>query len=112
MSEIVKAAVISHCKRYRYRLARHWGAGSALPFVMLNPSTADADNDDPTIRRCIAFAKREGAGGIVVANLFAFRATSPADMLAAPNPFGPENEGHLTEIGAASVATKMPIVCA
>jgi hypothetical protein len=60
----------------------------------------------------MAFAKREGAGGIVVANLFAFRATSPAKMLAATSPFGPENEGYLTEIGATSVVTKMPIVCA
>jgi hypothetical protein len=112
ITKIIKAATISRCERYRYRLTRYWGPGYMLPFVMLNPSTADASNDDPTIRRCMGFARREGAGGIVVANLFAFRATSPADMLAAADPFGPDNEGHLIEIGAASVATKMPIVCA
>ena len=110
---MIKGAIISKCKRYRYRLTRHWDADRrALPFVMLNPSTADADIDDPTIRRCIGFAKREGAGGIVVVNLFAFRATSPVDMFAEPERVGPHNEEHLTEVGATSVAVKMPIVCA
>lgn len=53
-----------------------------MGFIMLNPSTADADQDDPTIRRCIGFAKRENCGGIIVVNLFPFRATKPADLWA------------------------------
>ena len=74
-------ADISACGRYRYRLWRWWAHGPAMGFVMLNPSTADGEVDDPTIRRCIGFAKREGFGGIMVVNLFAFRATDPGDLL-------------------------------
>jgi hypothetical protein len=66
---------------YRYMLRRTWDElGWVLVVVMLNPSTADEDNDDPTIRRCISFAKREGYGGIVVVNLYAYRATDPEDL--------------------------------
>ncbi|WP_065321735.1 DUF1643 domain-containing protein [Tritonibacter mobilis] len=75
-------AVISDCGKYRYRLTRRWGDGPTCGFIMLNPSTADAEADDPTIRRCISFAKREGCGGLVVVNLYAFRATKPADLWA------------------------------
>ena len=77
-------AVISECGRYRYMLTRQWAGGHTstgtwlLPIIMLNPSTADASIDDPTIRRCAAFAKREGWHGIRVVNLFAFRATEVA----------------------------------
>lgn len=64
-------------------------------FVMLNPSTADASEDDPTIRRCIEFAKREGCARVQVVNLYAFRATSPEEMLAEPSRVGPDNAMHL-----------------
>ncbi|MEG8045721.1 DUF1643 domain-containing protein [Sphingomonas aerolata] len=78
---------------FRYWLARQRMDGAPrLPIIMLNLSTADAENDDPTIRRCIAFARREGFGGIHVFNLFAFRATSPDDMRAAADPVGPLND--------------------
>ena len=62
---------------------------------MLNPSTADAEKDDPTIRRCIAFAARAGFGGVEILNLFAFRATRPAALKAAADPVGPDNDDHL-----------------
>lgn len=65
-------------------------------FIGLNPSTADETLDDPTIRRCIAFAKAWGYGGLCMANLFAFRATDPAVMKAHPAPIGPENDMKLT----------------
>src|SRR5437868_12651695 len=71
------SAVISPCGKFRYRLTRQWGEGAALPFVMLNPSTADAEQDDPTIRKCVGFAKRMGYDGIEVVNLYAYRATKP-----------------------------------
>ena len=75
---MMKGAVISDCKRYRYRLWRIWnGSQSRLVFVMLNPSTADGEQDDPTIRKCVGFAERLGYGGIEVVNLFAWRATDP-----------------------------------
>lgn len=74
------AAEISDCGRFRYALTRRWSDGPTALFIMLNPSTADAAADDPTIRRCISFAKREGCGGLRVENLFAFRATDPDEM--------------------------------
>jgi len=93
-----RGAVISPCGLYRYSLTRTWSAALPLPFVMLNPSTADADIDDPTIRRCMAFARREHAGGIIVANVFAYRATSPADLWKATDPFGPWNDDTLETV--------------
>jgi len=71
-----------------------------LAMVMLNPSTADAERDDPTIRRCIAFAARERFGGVEILNLFAFRATAPSDLKAAADPVGPDNDQHLRDLFA------------
>lgn len=79
-SRVQSSAVISRCGRYRYRLERQWGATPAICWIMLNPSTADANQDDPTIRRCMGFARSWGAGGIVVVNLFAYRATDPNNL--------------------------------
>lgn len=67
-------------------------------FIGLNPSTADEVNDDPTIRRCIAFAKSWGYGSLCMTNLFAFQATKPDDMKAAADPVGPDNDRHLIEL--------------
>lgn len=98
------SAVISDDGLYRYRLDRWWGpesegAGSTrLPFIMLNPSTADADVDDPTIRRCMGFARREGFHGITVVNLGAGRATNPDDWAAMDDPEGPENLAYLHDV--------------
>lgn len=64
-------------------------------FIGLNPSTADETKDDPTVRRCIGFAKRWGYGGIYMLNLFAFRSTDPKKLLEVPNPYGPENSQFL-----------------
>ncbi len=78
---------------YRYRLDRVWDDnGPRICWVMLNPSTADATVDDPTIRRCIAFSKARGAGSLVVVNRFALRATDPKALSSHPDPCGPENE--------------------
>ena len=92
-------AVISPDGLYRYRLSRSWD-GTKLPLVwiMLNPSTADATEDDPTIRRCMSFAKREGAGGIEVLNLFAYRATNPKELEDAADPVGPDNDEWIREV--------------
>ena len=81
MPAYIKGAAISDCKRYRYLLERHWYEGDgAVGFIMLNPSTADAYEDDATIRRCIGFAKRWGYSSLYVVNLMAFRATKPSDI--------------------------------
>lgn len=95
-------AVISGCGRYRYRLTRPSEnicpeRGGAL-FVMLNPSTADAELDDPTIRRCRGFARTWGCAGLAVANLYALRSTNPAALWSHPDPVGPENDQHLEEL--------------
>lgn len=84
-------ASFSEDGRYRYDLTRRWRDGDLMLWIMLNPSTADASVDDPTIRRCINFAKREDAAGIAVVNLFALRATDPDDLLKADHPIGPDN---------------------
>ncbi len=77
----LKDAEISECEKFRYTLSRMWDVSKPhLVWVMLNPSTADADTDDATIRRVRSFTKREGYGGFVVVNVFAYRATSPEDM--------------------------------
>lgn len=99
-------AIISPCGTYRYHLWRRWDENlPTMCWVMLNPSTADASLDDPTIRRCIGFAKREGCGGISVRNVFALRATDPKELLSHPDPFGPENEAHLMSARQVSLLT-------
>lgn len=85
-------ADMSDCGTYRYTLGRRWARGPVLTFLMLNPSTADSSTDDPTLRRCVSFATREGCGAIVVVNLFAYRATKPAELYAATDPIGPDND--------------------
>ena len=118
-------AVISPCGRYRYRLWREWrdldahndknwqwlgaedGAGTpvgwpkSLVFIMLNPSTADGKKDDPTIRKCVSFARRLKYERIEVVNLFAFRATKPKVVLALTHecdPVGWENQKHVEKV--------------
>lgn len=97
---IKTGAQFSECRVYRYALWRTWNPDAPYTlFIGLNPSTADETEDDPTIRRCIGFAKTWNTGGIVMVNLFAFRATRPADMKAASDPVGPENNRHLQMYG-------------
>jgi hypothetical protein len=71
-------------------------------FIGLNPSTADESTDDPTLTRCINFAKSWGYGGVCMANLFAFRATDPSDMKAAEDPAGARNNHWLKRLAADS----------
>lgn len=91
-------AIISDCGAYRYLLWRRWPSlfpERIMNFVMLNPSTADGMDDDPTIRRCIGFAEREGCNGIRVLNVFAYRTPYPKELLRQPDPIGPENDKYL-----------------
>ena len=89
-----RGAVISGCARYRYLLTREVGgrgAGRVL-FVMLNPSTADGDVDDATVRGCVARARAWGYGELWVVNLFGLRSTDPRALLLAADAVGPEND--------------------
>lgn len=90
-------ADLSPCGRYRYNLGRRWAEdGPVMGLIMFNPSTGDADRDDPTIRKCVKFAKREGAAGLVIRNLFALRTPKPKVLMEAHNAgfdvVGPEND--------------------
>lgn len=105
-------AVLSADGRYRYALVRRFdlSAPEALVWVMLNPSTADASTDDPTIRKCVGFAQRAGFGAIVVVNLYAFRETSPKNLIRAlttgVDVIGPDNDAHI------AAAVEGRVVCA
>ena len=89
---LISHAEISQDKQYRYWLKRQWAKeGRTMLWIMLNPSTADSTHDDPTIRRCVSFAKRDGFGGIVVCNLFALRSPDPNVLVDHPDPIGLHN---------------------
>lgn len=99
-----RSAVLSEDSRYRYSLTRGWTfvIGHPCVFVMLNPSTADAEQDDATIRRCVGYASRWGAQQVTVVNLFAYRATQPRELFTAANEHdidivGPDNDDHIAE---------------
>lgn len=106
---MIKDAYISADGIYRYSLTRDWHENFPLMlFIMLNPSTADAVIDDPTITRCRGFAEREYCGAFEVVNLFAFRATDPKEMKAYPDPVGVENDSVIT----AALMEAETVVCA
>ena len=98
-----KGATFSKCGTYRYELWRIWN--DQLPkvlFIMLNPSTADANTDDPTIKRCIDFAYHWGFGGLYVGNLFAYRSTHPKDLLLTADAIGIKNDIYLKKMSQKS----------
>lgn len=103
-------ATISDCGLYRYRLWRIWDDnGMVMTFVMQNPSKADAEQDDPTIRKCMGFAQRGGFGGIMVMNVFAYRATDERELLHVADPVGPLNGEHLMAARSVSLGTKLVV---
>ncbi|TQE33211.1 DUF1643 domain-containing protein [Streptomyces ipomoeae] len=94
--EIRSAAVLNREGSHRYLLSRIWDPKRPpLGFLMLNPSVADAHTDDPTIGRCLSFARREKAGGLLVVNLFAARSTDPKALAKLPDPVGEFNDSFI-----------------
>lgn len=111
--DMLRTAWVSEDGRYRYSLTRGWDEGDdALTFVMLNPSTADALEDDPTIRRCVGFAREFGYAGIEVVNLYAYRATKPADLWLADDPVGPNNDTVLKQALRRAAQLALPVIAA
>lgn len=103
--------------QYRYTLTREWSTtGTVVPWIMLNPSTADANTDDPTIRRVISFSKAIGPHirGLIVVNLFPYRATNPADLVKQPSDVidPPANFHIVSQMLEHSKRQNTPIVCA
>ena len=93
------AADISPDGVYRYSLSRRLSSGErAVLFVGLNPSTADAMTDDPTIRRCAGFARSWGFDWLLMGNVHALRSTDPKGLLLADDPVGPKNEQALKRL--------------
>ncbi|MCM8542390.1 MAG: DUF1643 domain-containing protein [Lentisphaeraceae bacterium] len=106
---VFKDAHITRCEKFRYWLTRKWNNGdNYICWIMLNPSTADASNDDPTIRRCISFSKLWGFDGLYVVNLFSFRATDPKELKKAGGPVGEHNNEYIKFIS--SICSR--VVCA
>lgn len=104
---VASCAVISQCGVYRYRLDRVWDASiPPLCWIMLNPSTADAEADDPTIRKVAYFTRAFGFGGLRVVNLYALRATDPRELWQAAEPVGPDNDQHIID----AVAGEMTVL--
>ncbi len=101
-------AAFSDCRRYRYTLWRSWGVGDYCNFVMLNPSTADEVKNDPTVERCERRSREMGFGGLMVTNLFAFRATDPFNMKKAADPIGERNDDAIKECASQSAM----VICA
>lgn len=93
VEEVFKHATFSPCRKYRYTLLRSWnGDLGQVAFIGLNPSTADENIDDPTIRRCIGFSKAWGFGSLMMLNLFAYRSTNPKGLLSVVDPVGECND--------------------
>lgn len=84
-------AVFDVDRVYRYALGRGWGSGPTAVWVLLNPSTATALVTDATVRRCVAFSRRERCGSLLILNLFAYRATNPRELAGSADPVGPRN---------------------
>ncbi|MGH2451997.1 MAG: DUF1643 domain-containing protein [Candidatus Limnocylindria bacterium] len=105
MPAVSAGALFSRDRRYRYRLWRRWNpARRLIAFCMLNPSAADERSDDPTIRRCIGYARDWGYGGVEIVNLFALRATDPRELWDARDPVGRGNDVYVIEAAQRSEA--------
>lgn len=91
----VSDATVSSCETWRYRLQRRWGGGPGVLWVLLNPSTADAELDDPTVRRIVGFSTAFGFDAATVVNLYALRTSDPRSLSAHRDPVGPDNDAHI-----------------
>ena len=91
-------AQFSECGEYRYALVKRWGDGPSLAAILLNPSTATADEDDPTVRRVVLRAQQMDFGSLIVLNVYAYRTTNPRELRLVADPVGPENDRLIAEL--------------
>lgn len=103
-----RRVVFSPCGTWRYVLERGWDSSPACLFIMLNPSTADFQSDDPTVAKCQRYARRWGYGRLLVANIFALRSTDPRALYSHPSPVGADNDEWIDGMAADAAL----IVCA
>ena len=102
-ADVVSRAVFDGAREeYRYVLHRRWAEGPTVLFVMMNPSTADIDVDDPTVAKCQRYARRWGYGAMYVANTFGYRVTDQKRLLELKDPVGPGNDEHIREMARES----------
>lgn len=98
-----KSATLSADGLYRYTLQRCWDEDKPrVFFICLNPSTADAEDDDKTVRRIIGFARDWGFGGVLIGNLFALRSRDPSALYKSADPVGPDNDMYLRQMAEQS----------
>ena len=107
-TKLTRSADFSDCGQYRYRLSRSWsnkriGKNKTVAFIGLNPSIADAEFDDPTIKRCITYAESWQFKQLIMINLFALISTDPDQLTNVPDPVGPEND-HFIKMACAQSA--------
>jgi hypothetical protein len=108
---VVSKAIYSPCKQYRYLLSREWSPDEPrrqVMFIMLNPSTATEEVDDPTVRKCRHYAQQWGYNTLLVGNLMAYRSTQPCLLRDVDDPVGPENLRYLEE----ALRTDPLLICA
>ena len=108
-ANIKSEAVYSKCENYRYTLTRVWDENKKkVLFIMLNPSTADETKNDPTVERCERRAKKLNFGSFRICNIFAWRETSPLQLMKTDEPVGKDNDFHISK----SVLWSDVIICA
>lgn len=106
---VISEAIYSDCREYRYILHRRWEPDApdrSLMFIMLNPSTATEEVDDPTVRKCRVYAMLWGYNHLIIGNVMAYRATVPALLRDVADPVGPDNLSHLRQ----AIETYVPVV--
>lgn len=97
LGETGSSAWFNEARTHRYLLTRSWSAAPLMTWLLLNPSKAGAFISDPTVGRCVGFAKRDGCGGIQILNLYGFRATDPRDLWDSPDPVGASNDAIIAD---------------
>ena len=97
--DYISDVIFSTCKKYRYALTKTWDESlPKLMYIGLNPSVADSKKDDPTVKKCVAYAKELGFGSILIGNLFSYISPNPENLKKADDPIGPENDKWLLRL--------------